>query len=644
MKSLLILSLCTAAAWQSCAAAPGCRTFALDIRNGKPVVSARGDKTMQTSGQVKIAKEKDGSAYFLFAKKGDFFRFSQKGNIQAEQGTVAFFVKECDTAPDQRVWNPYFQWPGREEVFAILRLWQPFEVGGGLWNKRTRLVWSFAETPKQGVWRHIAFSWQKRMVRLYIDGKERQTLIPVDFLFRNPGNFFTVGRPSEALAAEDDFHTGRHILYDAPQQAEKMKIGKEPYGAIGIRSFRIFDRPLTPEEAAALAAGKELPKQAEDQLSVHYDEAVSARTLRVVVTSLLAKEGDRAQIRLRDSAGKIIAQISAVAEKGGFAPATLKYGNIPAGKYNLEATLARTGAKGGATFRKLPDFPWVGNKLGSEDVVLPGFEPLKAGADSASVWGRTYHFEKSLMPQRIVNQSCEVLAEPIRWTLADGGKESLLTFSKIRRVSATPTRAVWEGEGSLGKLKVTGKVTVEYDGFMDYSLTFTPPAGGMDAESLRMEIPFRPEEATLLFHEARRSATWENNWKSPVTPLGSKGVITIGNPDRCLQWMIESDQFYYPEDNPNTLQCLETAGKRIFRIEVIGAKKKITSPSRSRSCCTRGPSKRARNTGAAGRAPDAATLIRAFTTASITTTTGGRAHPARRSLPTGSRKSRTATS
>ena len=121
MKSLLILSLCTAAAWQSCAAAPGCRTFALDIRNGKPVVSARGDKTMQTSGQVKIAKEKDGSAYFLFVKKGDFFRFSQKGNIQAEQGTVAFFVKECDTAPDQRVWNPYFQWPGREEVFAPMR-------------------------------------------------------------------------------------------------------------------------------------------------------------------------------------------------------------------------------------------------------------------------------------------------------------------------------------------------------------------------------------------------------------------------------------------------------------------------------------------------------------------------------------------
>ncbi len=577
MKLLLAFLLCSMAS-QYAAALPACQSFALDIRNGVPVVSARGDQNIQTFGKVEIAKEKNGCAYFLFAKKGDFFRFSQKENIQKEQGTVAFFVKECDTAPDQRVWNPYFQWPGTDEVFAILRLWQPFEVGGGLWNKRTRLVWSFAETPKQGVWRHIAFSWQKRMVRLYIDGKERQTLIPVDFLFRNPGSFFTVGRPSEALAAEDDFHTGRHIIHDAPQQAEKMKIGKEPYGAIGIRSFRIFDRPLTPEEAAALAAGKEFPKQVRDQLSVHYDEAVSAQTLRVMLTSLLAREGDRAQIRLRDSAGKIIAQVSAVAEKGGFAPATLKYGNIPSGKYRLEATLARTGTKADTIFRKLPDFPWVGNKLGSEDVVLPGFEPLKAGADSASVWGRTYHFGKSLMPQRIVNQNREVLAGPICWMLKNDGRESLLIFSKVRRVSATPTRAVWEGEGSLGQLKVTGKLTVEYDGFMDFSLTFLPPAGGMVAESLRMDIPFHPAEATLLFHEARRSATWENNWKSPVTPLGSKGVITIGNPDRCLQWMIESDQFYYPEDNPKTLQCLETAGRRIFRIEVIGARKKITQP------------------------------------------------------------------
>lgn len=579
MKRFFIMIFCCAGLLNLHGARVPYQTFELNAgKDGKPQIWGRGNTACHVSGNVKIVREKDGTPYFQFSKKGDFFRFPAKENIRTEQGTVAFFVKECDTGREQRVWNPYFQWTGKDEVFAVLRLWQPFEVGGGLWNKRSRLVWCSAGTPEKGIWRHIAFSWQKQMVRLYVDGREQQTLLPVNFIFRNPGEFFTVGRPSEAHSAEDDFHTGRHIIYDAPQQAEKMKIGKEPYGAFGIRDFRIFNRALTPSEAAALAQERKMPPKTEDQLALTFEESVSTQSLRIVLSSLLAEPGDKAEIRLHDSAGKVIAQTAAVAGKGGFEPLTLKYGAIPAGDYQLEATLAKTGRKVSAVYKKLPDFPWVGNTLGSADVVLPGFEPLNTGSNYASMWGRTYRFGSSLMLQQIVNQGREILAEPVRWRVCAGGKEQALAFHSTRRVSATPTRAVWQGEGRLGTLKVTGKVTVEYDGFMDCSLTFIPPSQGAEVESLAMEIPFRPEEASLLFHEARRSATWENGWRSPVTPLGSKGVITIGSPDRCLQWMIESDQFYYPEDNPGALQCSEKDGKRIFTIEVIGAKKKINRP------------------------------------------------------------------
>ena len=233
--------------------------------------------------------------------------------------------------------------------------------------------------------------------------------------------------------------------------------------------------------------------------------------------------------------------------------------------------------------------PWVDNNYGSEDVVLPGLEPLKADSNSVVMWGREYRFDGQTMPMQITNQGNKMLVRPINWFLKVGSDTFSLIPKSSKLISSSPTRAVYETEGVLGEVKVHGRVMVEYDGFMKFDLEFIP-SKPVSIDQLYMDIPFAPSIATNFFYPTRRSGVWEKDWHSPLT-LVYTNIITIGTPDICLQWLTESDQYYYPRGSENVLQTIEDAGASVFRTNVIGSTKEINSPFKLTFALQAGPVK-----------------------------------------------------
>ena len=226
-----------------------------------------------------------------------------------------------------------------------------------------------------------------------------------------------------------------------------------------------------------------------------------------------------------------------------------------------------------------------------EDVVLPGFEPLNAGINDVNMWERIYHFNGAVMPTQITNQDADMLADPINWYLKSGSPTySLQAVSSVLAYSS-PTRALYKTTGTLGGFSVSGNVLVEYDGFMKFDLEFTPTSGSVVADKLYMDIPFAPSCATNMFYPLRRSGKWDNTWDSNIV-YTQTNVITIGTPDICLQWLTESDQYYYPAGSLTALETFDDPnGTHVFRMNVINSTKTVTSPFKLTFALQAGPVK-----------------------------------------------------
>jgi hypothetical protein len=179
----------------------------------------------------------------------------------------------------------------------------------------------------------------------------------------------------------------------------------------------------------------------------------------------------------------------------------LQYDDAPPGNYTLRMELLDEGDNELATDTqpyRIPEMPeWVGNKLGINDTVPTPFEDVTVEGTDVSLWGRTYEFDDSIFPTRIVNQGVEQIARPIELVLETKGRRHAWKKASNRVSGAKATEVVLTYHTSCDAASIEGSVTVEYDGVAIFDFTVTP-TDSPRIDSLRLEIPFRRSEASFL--------------------------------------------------------------------------------------------------------------------------------------------------
>jgi len=560
--------------------------FDADVAKGNPAAKAEGAVKLVPNGEDENLVGRNGTRAAKFTSKGDLLRYSLDGNVHLPQGAVSLWVYELDTKTDQRVWNPYFQIAGKEEVFNVLRLWQPINVAGGLWRPGQKVAFAGGGVGKLKEWHHVLFTWRKHEISIYVNGKLSNTVTSVDFLLLDPPDTFTLGRPANPTYMADDFHTGEHLLKDAPEKAAEMKIGKESYGAYLLDDVAIFNRYLGVEEAEVIfkrPLAEALNAGAKGRHTLKLLNYPSSARVRVDADfGRRLPKGARITARaLKEDGSPAGLAAPLKMTRGGLEYGYLDVKKLAPGKYGVIVVATKAGKVIAQTpkadFERTEPEEWMTNTYGKEDIVIQGFKPLKAEGTTIKLWGRTYDFGNAIMPTQITNQGKKMLARPINWSARIGGKDCSLVVGTMKLTSSSETRATYEGKGTIGGISVAADVMVEYDGFMKFEIIFDAGAKPLAVEKLWMDIPLVPAQSTNLFHPTRRSGAWKNDWESELK-LCYTNVITLGTPDISLQWLTESDQYYFPRGNKQAVQTLEKKGERIFRDNVIGANKTIDKP------------------------------------------------------------------
>ncbi len=144
---------------------------------------------------------------------------------------------------------------------------------------------------------------------------------------------------------------------------------------------------------------------------------------------------------------------------------------------------------------EVPDLPWINNKLGVSHDVLEPWTPLVCqGTATVSCWGRKYEFDGPFM-KSVTNQNREQLRGPVRLLLCGpGGREAFLANAGRVKHKAGD-RIEWQGTGKFrhADIKVDWSAWMEYDGLVVSTITLTPPAGGVEVDSLSLSIPLRKD-------------------------------------------------------------------------------------------------------------------------------------------------------
>lgn len=195
---------------------------------------------------------------------------------------------------------------------------------------------------------------------------------------------------------------------------------------------------------------------------------------------------------------------------------------------------------------------------------------------SVGVWGRTYTFANSVFPTSIVSQGQELLASPIALHMDFGFGDQTPYCCKNEVLEAENDKVLIVGAALCGNLIINTAVTIEYDGFVKFTLRLVP-AGPYNyikdwkddwskdtkvrLQNARLEIPMRKEGATLMhFWPASNGSVVQNvvvgSGAFRDAQLPFKPSVWVGNEKYGLNLCMETDENIQVDD-PGS--CIRTA-------------------------------------------------------------------------------------
>jgi len=184
---------------------------------------------------------------------------------------------------------------------------------------------------------------------------------------------------------------------------------------------------------------------------------------------------------------------------------------------------------------------WWGNKLGISDKVPPPWSPVAVKGNTVSVWGREYEFTSQPFPSQIINQGRPMLSSPIRLKLVTDKGTVKWEDSKVRLVSGTANKATFKTLNKSSLIDLSGKVEVEFDGFIRVDFTLSPKVP-LVIKNLVLEIPLKKEDALYMKAFKMFPVPDYGGYAAALYEGAEGGIFKFG------KWLFSSSGWAWPND------------------------------------------------------------------------------------------------
>ncbi len=511
-------------------------------------------------------------ARFVPGVRGRAIRLSRErihylraGNIRPSQGTVVFWMRPVDWAPEKK--TAAYEWtfsvcgPGaggdRIKFFKMPGPMLMFFAGREGHVKQ--LTHRIKHWP-QGRWRFVALTWNAHNMKLFLDGQvtERAAVEPANAPV-DPGRLIRL--QSRATTDFDE--------------------------------LRIFGRPLLEGEIFALYK-KEAPPAHRPILTRapegRFRTPLAFRSKdKLMLVNWELNDPVRGPFTLRadvlDTRGEML--LSAAERVTGATAGDLRLdiARLRGLDYEVRTTLTTPQAEfvQRSRFKCYFNAEWIGfeKRLAKRHAVPKPWTPIRVEGANVATLTQQYTFAQNGMLRSARVADHELLASPVSLSM---------------RTEQSPIRAsgkrLWQEEHSdqvsfVVPLKADDakgelRATTEFDGMIRYDLKLAPSTVDTRLTRLVLEIPLRADAATLKYPYRGPYQKWDvldlpaevkDDYADAFMPH-----IWVGNDDRGLAWFAPSDEQFEPASRNKVIELVRRGNAVVLRVNMVTFPRRLTVP------------------------------------------------------------------
>jgi hypothetical protein len=217
---------------------------------------------------------------------------------------------------------------------------------------------------------------------------------------------------------------------------------------------------------------------------------------------------------------------------------------------------------------------WRNNKIGCSGGLMKPWTPMQVKNDSVLCWGRSYVYNKTLLPSQINSSNESLLASPIHFDMQIAGQKHKVSIADVKIHKIDDENIQVDSVSIVKGVRFRMLTKYEFDGMSKINLTIEPVSKPVVIDSLDLVFPLQ-EKKSNLFHyifmgEAGRPPQ-TNAGKTPINGFSLnefRGLLWFGNDQIGLCWFAEGVK-NWPLKDEKGIQSISKVknGVREFRIK-----------------------------------------------------------------------------
>ncbi|UIR56576.1 DUF6067 family protein [Sphingobacterium sp. SRCM116780] len=241
--------------------------------------------------------------------------------------------------------------------------------------------------------------------------------------------------------------------------------------------------------------------------------------------------------------------------------ATIKPKNAPERQIPIEIEVSNQIAKNKGFDEpwKLTRLSWLNSTLAQENTVIAPYLPLKLSDDNRiDILGRQVTLGKDGLPAQIQTffaedmlslqtEGNDLLTEPIHFHFNEkSGKDISFTYKALQFDKKEEGLYAWHTDGTSDALQLHVKGSLEFDGFMDYSVQVIATKD-IDLADVQFHLPMQPKNAKYFMGLGEKGGLRKEQiaWKWDVKNKSQDGGW-IGSVNAGVQFSLRDEQYSRP--------------------------------------------------------------------------------------------------
>ncbi len=241
--------------------------------------------------------------------------------------------------------------------------------------------------------------------------------------------------------------------------------------------------------------------------------------------------------------------------------ATIKANGVKEQKITLSITVSNNTAvvHGVNEPDKMTRLAWLNSDLAQQNDVIAPYTPLQLQGNSISLLGRKLEINGDGFPKSIqtfftgemtgmTDQPNDIFTEPIHFhfTRASDGKDMKFSNGGIVFTRKEPGTIAWTAVNSNDTLELALSASLEFDGFVAYSVKVTALQDA-DMKEITLHLPFKKEAATYLMGLGQKGGLRADSigWKWDVANKNQDGAW-IGAVNAGIQYSLRDEKYTRP--------------------------------------------------------------------------------------------------